>query len=100
MELKHYEFFQELLCNDSERAMSKYDIHGLLILKQQIYIDVFPIDSWNEWHYKIAMPDCSAPITDQYSSFNDNKDGFETYGHALEVALVRVYNFLNNIGNA
>ena len=99
LEYKHYQFFHELLCNDCDRPMSKHDIHAELIKQKKIYIEMYMIDNWLEWQYDIVREDCMAPFFESYKSFYDYKEGFYTYDLALENALIRVYNDLNNIKN-
>ncbi len=58
--------------------MNLYEQHVKLI-EQNIFINVQPMDDWNEWGYSIYMKDCMSPF---FIAHNDY--GFDTYESALE----------------
>lgn len=59
-------------------------------LKQNIFINISPVDDWDDWKYQILMKDCMAPF---FVAHNDY--GFESYDSALDHAINYIEQNLN-----
>lgn len=66
---------------------------GLLqkwLRSKKILVDIFPIDSWESWHYNIFMEDAMSP----FFKTSDCTIEYNSYEQALEVALLEALNLL------
>lgn len=65
------------------------------LIKQKIFVDIQPLDSWNCWVYQIIMEDCMSPFFVAYSSVNDDLE-FSSYNEAWLHAQEKVNDLLMN----
>lgn len=56
-----------------------------LIQEKQIFIDIQPLDGWDEWNFSIVGNDIMAPLCVLYRS--DYTNPYLSYESALEAAL-------------
>jgi hypothetical protein len=56
-----------------------------LITKYKIFIDIQPIDSWDEWTFRIIGEDLMAPFCVMYQS--NPETPYTSYQAALDAAL-------------
>lgn len=65
----------------------------LKALEKKIYIDVYPIDSWDSWSYRIYLEDAMAPFFESYRSDSE----FQTYMGALKHAVSFILDTLGEL---
>jgi hypothetical protein len=66
------------------------ELQTWLIDNHKILVEAFPVDSWEEWHYRITIEDCLAPfaiVKDSVHEIHKVKGDDKHFWHSYEKAL-------------
>lgn len=65
------------------------------LIKQKIFVNIQPLDSWDTWVYQILMQDCMSPFFVAFSCIYEDLE-FPSYAAAMVHAQEKVNNLLND----
>lgn len=66
-----------------------FDIQMWLMASQIALVEVFPVDDWGSFSYRIALPDKMAPF---FEPEYDRGNEFDSYEKALEAGIFEALN--------
>ena len=56
----------------------------LELIGKKVWINVYPLDGWDDWVYSIVAEDCMSPFFVMYKSDVDFQSYLEALDHAIE----------------
>jgi hypothetical protein len=75
-------------------AVSQDLLQKWLRITHKILVEVFPVDSWNEWHYRIVTEDCMAPFAIVECAGDDGE--WKDHDVAREIGLHEALKYINS----
>jgi len=66
------------------------------LLEQKVFVNIVPLDSWDNWVYEILMEDLMSPFFVAYSSVIDDELEFPSYTAAMLHAQGKVNELLTD----